>query len=52
VLGDRIESRLARLVAYALSVALAALTYPGRGRLLSGSVQLIARRPHTGVRER
>lgn len=52
VLGDRLESRLARLLAYALSVALAALTYPARGRLLSGSVQLIAQRPHTWVRPR
>lgn len=42
---DRVKGRLSHVAGYAFAVALAALTYPGRGRRLSGTVYLIARKP-------
>jgi 2-polyprenyl-6-hydroxyphenyl methylase/3-demethylubiquinone-9 3-methyltransferase len=42
---DRVKGRVSHLAGYAFAVALAALTYPGRGRRLSGTVYLVARKP-------
>jgi hypothetical protein len=41
---DRIDSRIRRLVTYAFSLAMGLLTFGARGRLLAGSVYLIAKR--------